>query len=107
MCTINVNTYYPIIAILPHCELKSSRASKRSLIFNDDEEEWKFSEKALLKSGGGKLQRRTGQSTCLNRKLKERSTPSAPSQSSGEASSGSDESTTLCAICNQRDPAPQ
>ena len=42
----------------------------------------------------------------LKRKLKARSTPSVYSQSSGTASSSLDESTTLCAICNQRDLDP-
>ena len=45
-------------------------------------------------------------STGLKRKLEERSTPSVSSQSFGDASSSSDESTTLCAICNQRESDP-
>ena len=49
---------------------------------------------------------RRGVSTGLKRKLKERSTPSVSSESSGDESSSSDESTTLCAICNQREPDP-
>ena len=42
-------------------------------------------------------------STRVKRKLKERTT-SISSPFSGDASSSSDESTTLCAICNQREP---
>ena len=86
-----------------------------------------FKEKALLKSEGsgsyrggqfgaehthrkmraqtrgrGRQARRV--STSLKGKLKERSTPSVSSESSGDATSSSDESTTLCAICNQREP---
>ena len=52
--------------------------------------------------GWGRQARRV--STGLKRKLKERSTPSVSSQSTVDASSGSDESITLCAICNQREP---
>ena len=86
-------------------------------------------EKALLKSEGGVSYRggrfgaentqskRRGQargrgrqargvSTGVKRKLKERSAPSVSSQSSGDASSSSDESTTPCAICDQREPDP-
>ena len=44
-------------------------------------------------------------STGVKRKLKER-TPSLSSPSSDDHSSSSDESTTLCAICNQREPDP-
>ena len=88
-----------------------------------------YREKALLKSEGG-VSYRGGQfgaestqsrkrgrtrglarqarrvSTGLKRKLKERSAPSISSPSSGDASSSSDESTTLCAIYNQREPDP-
>ena len=86
-------------------------------------------EKALLKSEGGgsykggrygaentqsKIPRQTrGRSrqarrvsTGLKRRLKERSTPSVSSQFSGDPSSSSDESATLCAICNHREPDP-
>ena len=86
-------------------------------------------EKALLKSEGGgsyrgghfgsestqsKMRRQTrGRarqtrrvSTGVKRKLKERTTPSISSPSSDDASISSDESTTLCAICNQREPDP-
>ena len=46
-------------------------------------------------------------STGVKRKLKERTTPSLSSPSSDDGySSSSDESTTLCAICNQREPDP-
>ena len=88
-----------------------------------------YREKALLKSEGGgsykggrygaedtqskrpkQTRGRSRQarrvSTGLKRKLKERSTPSVSSQSFGDPSSSSDESTTLCAICNQREPDP-
>ena len=88
-----------------------------------------YREKALLKSEGGGSYRggrygaentqskMRGQtrgrarqarrvSTGVKRKLKERSTPSISSPSFGDASSSSDESTTLCAICNQREPDP-
>ena len=88
-----------------------------------------YREKALLKSIGGgsyrggrygaentkskmrgQTQGRARQarrvSTGMKRKLKERNTPSVSSPSSGDASSSSDESTTLCAIFNQREPDP-
>ena len=42
----------------------------------------------------------------MKRKLKGRSAASVSSQSSRDASCSSDESTTLCAICNQREPDP-
>ena len=45
-------------------------------------------------------------STGVKRKLKERSTPSVSSPSSGDGSSSSHESTTLYAICNKREPDP-
>ena len=86
-------------------------------------------EKALLKSEGGgsyiggrfgaenTQSKRCGQacgrdrqtrgvSTGIKRKLKEGITPTVSSQSSGDASCSSDESTILCAICNQREPDP-
>ena len=88
-----------------------------------------YREKALLKSeGGGSYKRgrfgaenmqnkRSGRtrgrgresrriSTGVKRKLKDLSTPSISSQPSGDAASSSDESTTLCAICDQREPDP-
>ena len=87
-----------------------------------------YREKALLKSeGGGSYRggqfgaestqskrcrktrgrgRQAGRvSTGMKRKLKERTT-SVSSPSSGDASSSSDESTTLCAICDKREPDP-
>ena len=39
-------------------------------------------------------------------KTQERSSPSVSSQSFGDASSSSDELTTLCAICDKREPDP-
>ena len=110
-------------------KLKSSRTSKKKSNFQRRRRRMKlvkqYREKALLKSEGGgsyrggqfgdentqsKMRGRSrGRSrharrvsTGLKRKLKERSTPSVSSLSSGDASSSSDESTTLCAICNQR-----
>ena len=114
-------------------KLESSRTSKKKSNFQRRRRRMKlvkqFREKALLKSEGGgsyrggqfgaestqrKIRAQTrgrGRqarrvSTGVKRKLKERSTPSVSSQSSGDASSSSDESTTLCAICNQREPDP-
>ena len=45
-------------------------------------------------------------STGVKRKLKECTTPSISSPSSNDASSSSDESTTLCGTCNQSEPDP-
>ena len=114
-------------------KLESSRISKKKSNFQRLRRRMKlakrFREKALLKSEGGGSYRggqfgaehtqrkmraqsrgrgrqRRRVSTGLKRKLKERSTPSVSSESSGDASSNSDESTTLCAICNQREPDP-
>ena len=88
-----------------------------------------YREKALLKSRGvgsyrgqsfgtesiqrkmrgqtrGRVRQARRISIGVKRKLKERSTSSVSIQSSGDASSGSDKSSTLCAICNQREPDP-
>ena len=54
----------------------------------------------------GRGRQARGVSIGVKRKLKERSTPSVSSPSSGDASSSSDESTTLCAICDKREPDP-
>ena len=114
-------------------KLESSRTSKRKSNFQRRRRRMKlvkqYREKALLKSEGGgsyrgghygaentqsKMRGRTrgrsrqarGVSTGVKRKLKARSTPSVSSPSSGDASSSSDESTTLCAICDKREPDP-
>ena len=113
-------------------KLESSRTSKKKSNFQRRRRRMKlvkqYREKALLKSeGGGSYRggqfgaestqnkrcrktrgrgRQAGRvSTGMKRKLKERTT-SISSPSSGDASSSSDESTTLCAICNQREPDP-
>ena len=114
-------------------KLESSHTSKKKSNFQRRRRRMKlvkqYREKALLKSEGG-VSYRGGQfgaestqskkrgrtrglvrqarrvSTGLKRKLKERSAPSISSPSSGDASGGSDESTTLCAICDQREPDP-
>ena len=114
-------------------KLESSRTSKEKSNFQRRRRRMKlvkqYREKALLKSEGGgsyrgghfgsestqsKMRRQTrGRarqtrrvSTGVKRKLKERTTPSISSPSSDDASISSDESTTLCAICNQREPDP-
>ena len=114
-------------------KLESSHTSKKKSNFQRRRRRMKlvkqYREKALLKSEGG-VSYRGGQfgaestqskkrgrtrglvrqarrvSTGLKRKLKERSAPSISSPSSGDASGSSDESTTLCAICDQREPDP-
>ena len=112
-------------------KLEYSRTSKKKSNFQRRRRRMKlvkqYREKALLKSEGGGSYRggqfgaentqskmrgrsrgRARQarkvSTGVKRKLKERATLSISSLSSGDASSSSDESTTLCAICNQREP---
>ena len=114
-------------------KLESSRISKKKSNFQRRRRRMKlakqFREKALLKSEGGgsyrggkfgaestqkKMRVQTrgrGRqarrvSAGAKRNLKERDTPSISSPSSGDASSSSDESTTLCAICDQREPDP-
>ena len=114
-------------------KLESSRTSKKKSNFQRRRRRMKLvkqnREKALLKSEGGGSYR-GGQfgaestqskmraqprgrgrqarrvSTGVKRKFKERTTPSIYSASSGDTSSSSDESTTLCAICDQREPDP-
>ena len=121
------------LSIVSRIHQQSSRTSRIKSNFQRRRRRMKlvkqYREKALLKSEGGgsykggrygaentqsKRPRQTrGRSrqarrvsTGLKRKLKERSTPSVSSQSSGDPSSSLDESTTLCAICNQREPDP-
>ena len=113
-------------------KLESSRISKKKSNFQRRRRRMKlamqFRKKALLKSEGGgsyrggkfgvestqkKMRVQTrgrGRqarrvSAGAKRNLKERDTPIS-SRSSGDASSSSDESTTLCAICDQREPDP-
>ena len=115
-------------------KLETSRTSKKKSNFQRRRRRMKvvkqYREKALLKSEGGESYR-GGQfgaestqrkmrlqtrgrgrqarrvTTGVKRKLKERTpTPSLSSPSSDDHSSSSDESTTLCAICNQREPDP-
>ena len=119
--------------VKPTHKLQSFRTSRIKSIFQRRRRRMKlvkqYRKKALLKSEGGSSYRggrygaentqskMRGQtrgrarqarrvSTGIKRKLIERSTPSVSSPSSGDASSSSDEWTTLCAICNQREPDP-
>ena len=115
-------------------KLETSRTFKKKYNFQRQRRRMKvvkqYREKALLKSEGGgsyrggqfgaestqrkmRLQTRgRGRqerrvSTCVKKKLKERTTPSLSSPSSSDDySNSSDESTTLCVICNQREPDP-
>ena len=113
-------------------KLESSRTSKKKSNFQRRRRRMKFvkqyRDKALLKSEGGgsyrggqfgaesthnkRCRKTRGRgrlagrvSTGMKRKLKERTT-SISSPSSGDPSSSSDEPTTLCVICNHREPDP-